>query len=90
MLGLESDPTAERQGRLDGDAVPRHRQIATGKTVTMHIAGHGQLAAEGIVDLLPIDHLRLRTCVRRQQRCKSEKNEPHLVIMIMFLLIDER
>ena len=38
MRGLERDPAAERQRRLDGDAVERHGQIGAGKAVAMDVA----------------------------------------------------
>ena len=37
---LEGHPAAEREGRLDGDAVKRHLEIGARKAVTMNIAGH--------------------------------------------------
>ena len=35
---LERDPAAERQRRLDGDAVERHGEIGARKTVAVHVA----------------------------------------------------
>ena len=37
--GLERDPAAERQRRLDRHAVERHGEIGTRKAVTMDVAG---------------------------------------------------
>src|SRR5215211_6404789 len=57
LYRLECDPTAEGEARFDGEAVYGHLKIAARKTVAMNIAGDGPLAAEGIIDLLPIDLL---------------------------------
>ena len=57
MRRHERDPAAERQGRLDGDAVQRHVEIAARETVTVNLAGHGRRPAEGGIDLLPVDLL---------------------------------
>ena len=51
MRRLERDPAAERERRLDGDAVERHGEIGARKAVAMDIAGHGRLSAERSVDL---------------------------------------
>ena len=45
MHRLECDPTAERQRRLDGHAVKRHREIVTREAVSMYVARDGGLAA---------------------------------------------
>ena len=57
MHRLERDPAAERQRRLDGDAVERHGEIGARKSIAMHVAGDGRLPAEDLVDLLPVDCL---------------------------------
>jgi hypothetical protein len=60
MGGLHGDPAAERQSRFDGDAVQGHGQISARKAVAVYIAGNRRgFAAEGGIDFIPIDLLRL-------------------------------
>ena len=55
MHRREGDPAAERQGRLDGDAVERDMQIGPRQSVAVDLAADGGGLAEGGVDLLPVD-----------------------------------
>ncbi len=58
MGRLERDPAAERQPRLDGNAVERHLQVAAREAVAMDVAAdRRRLAAERGVDLAPVDVL---------------------------------
>jgi hypothetical protein len=50
-------PSAQRQRRFDGDAVKRHSKIAARKTVAAYVASNGRLAAQALVDLLPVELL---------------------------------
>ena len=59
MRGLECDPAAERQCRLDRHSVQRHREIRARKAVAVNVVRDGGLAAERLVDLLPVDVLRM-------------------------------
>src|SRR5262249_3361024 len=83
MRGLERGPAAERQGRLDGDAVERHREVGTRKSVAMNVAGDGGASSDRFVDLLPIDLLgiggggRCRQCANR----KYLNNTKHQVLL---------
>ena len=60
MGGLERDPAAERQRRLDGHAIQRDVEIGARETVAVHVTGHGRrLSAKYAIDLVPVDLLRL-------------------------------
>ena len=56
---LERDPATERQGRFDGDAVERHGEVAARKAIAAYVSRDRRLPAERVVDLLPIDFLRV-------------------------------
>jgi hypothetical protein len=64
---LERNPAAERQRRLDRHPVQRHGEIAAGKAVAVDVVRNGGLAAQRLVNLLPVDVLRLS----RRDRAKE-------------------
>jgi hypothetical protein len=57
MHRLECRPAAERQCRPDGDAVERHLQVGSRKSITMNISGNRRSSSDCFVDLLPVDFL---------------------------------
>jgi hypothetical protein len=63
--GLECDPAAECQCRLDRHAVQSDRKIAAWKSIAMYVSGDGGFSAEHIIDLLPADVLGMS---RRDER----------------------
>jgi hypothetical protein len=59
MHRLERDPTAERQARFDVYAVKRHGEVAARKAIAAHVTRNRRFPAERVVDLLPVDFLRV-------------------------------
>ena len=57
MHRLEGHPSAERERRLDRDAVEGHRKIGARKAVSVHVAGDGRLSSKCRINFLPIDFL---------------------------------
>ena len=55
MHRREGDPSAQRQGRLDRDAIERDVQIGPRQPVAMDLAADGGGLAKGGIDLLPVD-----------------------------------
>ena len=87
MRRLECHPAAERERRLDGDAVERDGEIAARKAVAMNVGGDRGRAAERGVDLLPIDRLRARRQgeAREHERYRQGCECTHLATSMMGL-----
>jgi hypothetical protein len=83
MRGLERRPAAERQGRSDGDAVERHREIGAGESVAVNVAGDGGCSSDRFVDFLPIDLLGIGGGGDRRQ-CTNRKylNNTHDQVLL--------
>jgi hypothetical protein len=61
-----SNPSAQRQGRLDYNAVERHLQIGTGNAVSMDIALERRRLAERLIDIGPVNLCCMRLRGERQ------------------------
>jgi hypothetical protein len=64
---LERNPAAKCQRRLDGDAIERHGEIGTREAIAMHVTRHGGLPPERVINLLPVDFLRVRVGGKRSR-----------------------
>src|SRR5262249_9621 len=69
-------PAAERQGRLDGDAVERHREVGAGKSVAVNVAGDGGASSDRFIDLLPVDFLGVSGLGADEGGC-AEQDDTH-------------
>ena len=63
----ECYPAAERERRLDRDAVERNLQVGTWKPVAMNFTGYSRVSAHRRVNLRPVDLLGLRSGGKRQR-----------------------
>ena len=67
MHRFERDPTTKGERGLDGDAIERHVQVSAREAVTVNVARHGRLSPKSVVDLLPIDLLRVHAVCKRSR-----------------------
>jgi hypothetical protein len=71
---LECGPAAERQGRLDGDPVERHRKVGARKPIAVNVARYGGAPSYRFIDLFPVDLLG----AGGGAKCRHSANRKHV------------